>query len=376
MHQVLTRLSRGQSEALAPQIEMCSAEHLALEPLEGREEAMLSLYSRAKRSVAALGLSSIATLATLLLLQPLLIAAAPGPQQLSSRPLRLIVFSTDAATVVARARGLFAAEGLDVNIALTPSSTAQMRGLSAGTWEVASTAFDNVLAWSGREGAEIVAVLQTSNRVSLPIFVRPEIRDWPDLRGRRLAVDAVDTAFALVLRRVLLAHGLDLTRGDYELVPEGATGQRFESMTRGDTVAAILGSPWDQKASEAGLVRFGDHREALPDYPGGVLAVRRSWAKEHRDELVAFLRAWLAGARWALDPANREEALRLIATDQGLTPQAAAGRLTDLSANGALNLAGLQSVLDLRIRFGLTPPLGPSLSSYYDLEYYQAALGR
>jgi ABC-type nitrate/sulfonate/bicarbonate transport system substrate-binding protein len=241
---------------------------------------------------------------------------------------------------------------------------------------VASTAFDNVLAWSGREAAEIVAVLQTSNRVSLPIFVRPEIRDWPDLRGRRLAVDAVDTAFALVLRRILLAHDLDLTRGDYELVPEGATGQRFESMTRGDTVAAILGPPWDAKAREAGFVRFGDHREVLPDYPGGVWAVRRSWAKEYRDELVAFLRSWLAGARWALEPANREEAVRLIATDQGLSPQAAAARLTDLSADGALNLAGLQSVLDLRIQFGLTPPLGPSLSSYYDLEYYQTALGR
>jgi ABC-type nitrate/sulfonate/bicarbonate transport system substrate-binding protein len=218
--------------------------------------------------------------------------------------------------------------------------------------------------------------MQTSNRVSLPAFVRPEIRDWPDLRGRRLAVDAVDTAFALVLRRILLAHGLDLARGDYELVPEGATGQRFESMTRGDTVAAILGPPWDAKASEAGLVRFGDHRAVLPNYPGGVWAVRRNWAKEHRDDVVSFLHAWLAGARWALDPANREEAIQLIAADQNLSPQAAAGRLSDLSTDGALNLAGLQSVLDLRLQFGLTPPLGPSLSSYYDLEYYQAALGR
>ena len=336
---------------------------------------MLSWYSLAKRS-AALGLSSLAVLATLFLPQPFLIAAAPGPRQPSLRPLRLIVFGADAATVVARTRGLFAAEGLDVTVELTPSSTAQMRGLSAGAWEVASTAFDNVLAWSGREGAEIVAVLQTSNRVSLPVFVRPEIRDWPDLRGRRLAVDAVDTAFALVLRRILLAHGLDLTRGDYELVPEGATAQRFESMARGDTAAAILGPPWDAKASEAGLVRFGDHREVLPDYPGGVLAVRRSWAKEHRDELVSFLRAWLAAARWALEPANREAAIRLIAADQNLSPQAAAARLADLSADGALNLAGLQSVLDLRIQFGLKPQLGPSLPSYYDREYYRAALGR
>jgi ABC-type nitrate/sulfonate/bicarbonate transport system substrate-binding protein len=314
----------------------------------------------------------IVTLATLL---PLLVAA-PGPQEKPLRPLRLIVFSPDAATIVAHARGLFAAEGLDVSITVTPNSTAQMRGLSSGTWDVAATAFDNVLAWSGREGAEIVAVLQTSNSISLPVFVRPEILDWPDLRRRRLAVDAVDTAFALVLRRILLAHGLDFTRGDYELVAVGGTGQRFESLTRGDTFAAILNPPWDTRANAAGMVRLGDHREVLPNYPGGVMAVSRTWAQTHRDELVSFLRAWLAGARWAIEPAHREEAIQLIVADQGLSPEAATGRLADLAADGALNLAGLQTVLDVRIQFGLTPPLGPSLASYYDLDYHHAVLGR
>jgi ABC-type nitrate/sulfonate/bicarbonate transport system substrate-binding protein len=204
----------------------------------------------------------IVTLALSLLVAPL----AGKTQPLAKVP----VLGTDAATVVARACGLFAGEGLDVSITLTPNSTAQMRGLSAATWDVASTAFDNVLAWSGREGVEIVAMMQTSNRVALPVFVRPEIRDWPELRGRRLAVDAVDTAFALVLRRILLAHDLNLTPGDYELVAVGATGQRFESMTRGDTVAAILNPPWDAKANAAGMVRLGDHREVLPNYPGGI----------------------------------------------------------------------------------------------------------
>jgi ABC-type nitrate/sulfonate/bicarbonate transport system substrate-binding protein len=319
---------------------------------------------------------SMYSLAAFLPLLPLLVAAAHSPPRQSLRPLRLIVFSTDAATIVSRSRALFAAEGLDVSITLTPNSTAQMRGLSAGTWDVASTAFDNVLAWSGREEAEIVAVMQTSNRVALPVFVRPEIRDWHDLHGRRLAVDAVDTAFALVLRRILLAHDLDLTRGDYELVAVGATGQRFESLTRGDTFAAILNPPWDTRANAAGMVRLGDHREVLPNYPGGVMAVSRTWAQTHRDELVSFLRAWLAGARWAIEPAHREEAIQLIATDQGLSPEAATGRLADLAADGALNLAGLQIVLDVRIQFGLTPPLGPSLASYYDLDYHHAAIGR
>ena len=70
-----------------------------------------------------------------------------------------------------------------------------------------------------------MAVAQISDRTVLPVFVRPEIKSWSDLKGKKLAADAPDTAFALVLRRVLLANGLDLNRGDYEQVAVGADGQ-------------------------------------------------------------------------------------------------------------------------------------------------------
>ena len=129
------------------------------------------------------------------------------------------VFNVDAALNVARARGMFAAAGIDVELLVTPNSTDQMRGLSNGSWQIVSTAFDNVLGWSGREGAEIAAIAQVSQGITLPVYVRPEIKSWDDLRGKKLAVDAVDTAYALVLRRIILEHGLDFDRGDYELIP-------------------------------------------------------------------------------------------------------------------------------------------------------------
>ncbi|MBI2211438.1 MAG: ABC transporter substrate-binding protein [Deltaproteobacteria bacterium] len=289
------------------------------------------------------------------------------------RPVRLNVFRVDAAVVAAQARGFFASEGIELKITHTPNSTEQMRGISKGAFDLASTAFDNVLAWSGKEGAEIVAVAQTTDKILLPVFVRPEIRDWSQLKEKKLAVDAVDTAFALVLRRILLSHGLDLNRKDYELVPAGATGHRLDSMTRGETFAAILNAPFDAKAEAAGLVRFADHLEVLPHYPGGVYAVNRSWAKSNRETLVAFLRAWLAAGRWVRDPANREEAVNLVAADLKLSPRAAAGSVEDLSATGSLNIPGLESVLGLRTQFGFTPPMGPAVGSYYDLDYYRAS---
>jgi hypothetical protein len=94
------------------------------------------------------------------------------------------VFNIDPALAVGRAKGLFAANGLDLEVIITPNSTDQMRGLGKNSWQIVSTAFDNVLGWSGREGVQIVAIAQVSQGVTLPVYVRPEIKTWDDLRGK------------------------------------------------------------------------------------------------------------------------------------------------------------------------------------------------
>jgi len=303
----------------------------------------------------------------------LLMTGASVQAQKEMRKIHLNVFRIDAATVAARVNGYFAAEGFDVEITQTPNSTDQMRGLSQGKYEIVSTAFDNVLAWSGKEGAEIVAIAQISDRTVLPVFVRPEIKDWSDLKGKKLAADAVDTAFALVLRRVLLAHGLDMTKGDYELLALGATGARLDSMTKGETYAGILNPPFDAKALAAGMRRIGDSRQVLPDYPNTVLATSREWAQKNRDVARAYLRAWLKGMAWVKDPANRDVAIKMVGAELKLNPKQATESVDELSNTGVLNLPGLQVVLDLRNQFGFKLAKGDKLPVYYDASYFNAA---
>jgi ABC-type nitrate/sulfonate/bicarbonate transport system substrate-binding protein len=297
-------------------------------------------------------------------------------QQKDLRKIHLSVFRIDSAMVAAKTNGYFAAEGLEPEITETPNSTAQMRGLSQGKFEIVSTAFDNVLAWSGKEGADIIAIAQISDKTVLPVFVRPEITDWSDLKGKKLAADAVDTAFALVLRRILLAHGLDLAKGDYELLALGATGARLESMIKGETFAGILNPPFDAKALAAGMRRMGDSKEVLPDYPNTVLATNRDWAQKNRDTLVAYLRAWLKGMAWVKDPANRDAAIRIVGAELKLNPKQAQASVEELSTTGTLNLAGLQVVLDLRNQFGFKLAKGDKLPVYYDTQYFNAAKGK
>jgi len=305
-----------------------------------------------------------------------IIVSMASAQTKDLRKLRVNVFRIDAATVAAKVHGLFATEGLEVDSTVTPNSTDQMRGLSQGKFDMVSTAFDNVLAWSGREGAEIVAVAQISDKTVLPVFVRPEIKTWSDLKGKKLAADAVDTAFALVLRRILLANGLDMTKGDYELVALGATGARLESMIKGETYAGVLSPPFDIKAVDAGMRRIGDSKEILPDYPNTIFAVAKEWGQKNRDSVLGFLRAWLKAGAWVKDPANREAAIKMVGAELKLNPKQAAESVDELSLTGDLNLPGLQVVLNLRNQFGFKLPKGDKLPAYYDSSYISGAKGK
>jgi ABC-type nitrate/sulfonate/bicarbonate transport system substrate-binding protein len=319
-------------------------------------------------------LGVLAALATLVAFSPLLATASPDAQK-GLRTIRFITFSIEPATLVAQARGFLAAEGLDIDVTITPNSTDQMRGLGQGTWDIASTGFDNVLAWSARDGGpQIVGVLQPSTSINLPMYVRPEIQTWEDLRGKPLAVDAVDTAFALVLRRILLAHDLDLARGDYTFVPEGTTVLRLESMARGDTHAGIMSTDLEARAQAAGLRRMTDHREVLPDYAPGVFAVTRPWAQQNGDTVRRFLRAWLAAARWI--DANPEATIEMVMAARNTTRAAATQIVEERSRDGAMNVAGLGNVLELRTLFGYPLPMGNDLARFLDDSYYRQVMGR
>jgi ABC-type nitrate/sulfonate/bicarbonate transport system substrate-binding protein len=118
------------------------------------------------------------------------------------------------------------------------------------------------------------------------------------------------------------------------------------------------------------MKRFADQREILPNYPGGVFAVNRKWANDNRAILTKYLAAWDQGLRWAQDVKNRDEAIKLIAEAEKIDEKNASNRLRQLPGNGRLDLAGLQTVLDLRVQFGLTPPMGNELPKYYDESFY------
>lgn len=65
-------------------------------------------------------------------------------------PLRVIAFpgAPNLPTFAAQEQGFLAAEGLEVSVALTPSSIYQAQEMAKDSFDIAFTAFDNVVAYS------------------------------------------------------------------------------------------------------------------------------------------------------------------------------------------------------------------------------------
>ncbi|NIW24554.1 MAG: ABC transporter substrate-binding protein, partial [Gammaproteobacteria bacterium] len=130
--------------------------------------------------------------------------------------------------------GFFESAGIELEFETTPSSKLQIERLVAGDFDIAATAFDNVVAYREGQGAvefptpPDLFVYMGATRIELSLVVAPEVREFADLRGKPLALDALATGFAFVLYHMLEQAGVSLD--DCELVPVGATPQRWEAV--------------------------------------------------------------------------------------------------------------------------------------------------
>jgi len=261
-------------------------------------------------------------------------------------------------------RGFFANAGLEIDLTTTPSSIYQFEQFAAGAFDIAFTAFDNVVAYREGQGAAKLAsvpdfrVLMGATQIELSVVVAPDIAEAADLKGKSLALDAVSTGFAFVLYELLKNLGLD--RADYEAVAVGATPERWQSVKAGTHAGTITIEPFTSIARMAGFKVLARSSDLLPAYQGGIVAVRQDWAAAHTETVDAFIAAYLKGLDWTLDPANRAEAAALLlAKMPEIKPNVVDAVMSSLlsprsglTPGGKILADGMQAVLDLRSRYG------------------------
>lgn len=288
----------------------------------------------------------------------------------------------------AQEQGFFKQEGIEVTVTPTPSSVYQLTNLISGKFDIAMTAFDNVVAYDIGQGEAKVAgnpdliAFMGGDDGFLSLVVPDSITSYNDLRGKRLAVDALTTGYAFVLEQMLADHGLK--KGDYTLVSAGGVLQRWQAMLKGEYSGTLLVTPFDILARAKGLHPLGYAINDLHSYQGVVGATRRSWARSHSSELISYVRAYKRALIWLYDRANRAAALKILETHVPTMTPGLASRTYDVllgetggfTRDARLNAAGIQTVIGLRKAYaGGDPALG-NPNAFEDQTYYKRAGGR
>lgn len=325
-----------------------------------------------------------------ILMATALIASAMATGARAQTPtLEVIVFAGGSAMpiYVAQDKGFFEKEGVKVNVTATPSSGFQMSNLVSGKFNIAGTAVDNLVAYQEGQGTakldrkpDLVAILGGSS-VELALMAQPSIKSVDQLKGKTFAVDSLSTGFAFVLRAMLEKNGFK--PDDYKLEAVGGTKQRLEALKADKVAAALMTEPFTTQAKRAGFTDLGDAVKSVGPYQSGVQIAMRDWVKNNEKAVVAYIRGFLAGVNWIYDPANQEEAAKILASRLKIPPAAAKPTIDRLvkgpmalARDGKIDVEGLKTVLALRERYAQPSKKLQAPEAYFDFSYYEKAIAR
>jgi ABC-type nitrate/sulfonate/bicarbonate transport system substrate-binding protein len=298
------------------------------------------------------------------------------------------IFATDNALSVwvAKDKGLFEKEGLDIEVFNTPSSGVQMQGLADGRFQFAETALDNIIAYQEGQGTAQLSrapdffVFMGISQIELPFVTVPEVKSYADVKGKTLSVDSLSTGFAFVLRKMLEKNGLGLD--DYKFEAVGGTPARWTALKEKKQTGSLLALAYLPEAKALGFNHLGNSLDTLGRYQGIVTASSRSWAEKNEKAMIGFVRARLASIDWIYDQKNRGEAVQILRKYMPNVPEAAAPKLIDdltspklgFFRKGEIDPVGAKVVLDLRSQYGQPQKQLTDVNKYVDNKYLEAAL--
>ena len=278
--------------------------------------------------------------------------------------------------------GFFEQAGVSVDLTVTPNSAFQFEKLAAGEFDIAMSAYDNIVAYSEGQGAVKVRddfdvkVLMGATQLELAFVTAPDVTQYEHLKGRTLALDALATGFAFVLYDMLKSGGLG--PDDYKMVPVGATPNRWQSVKEGQHAGTLTIEPFTSIARAASFNVLDLSSRLYPSYQGGVVAASNAWAHANADAVKGYIAGYLGGLAWTLDPQNREAASALLLAKMPEIKPGVVGAVMNsllspksgLRPKAAILRDGMKTVLDLRSRYGAAKKTLTDIDKYLELSFY------
>jgi sulfonate transport system substrate-binding protein len=216
--------------------------------------------------------------------------------------------------------------------------------------------------------------------LSSPFMVRNDsgIRRIEDLKGKVLVTNAIGGSLDVALRALLRKHAMEDKR-DVTIIE--AAFPNMNAMLLGRKVDMVSLTPpftydpaLEQNAHVLARMKDGVGQSQMI-----VLAARKDYLEQNRQALYDFFEDMLVGVRWFLDPANRSEALAIVARLSQQPPE----RLQYLytkddfyrSPDARPNLDAMQHDMETQVQLGFLKQ-AIDVRQYTDLSFIDEAARR
>lgn len=278
-----------------------------------------------------------------------------------------------------RDKGIFRRENLDFDVYTLSTGDKMSVALISGSVDIASYTPDPFIR-AMEKGAPIKFFMGHSNVPVYSLVVRGDINNYADLKGKRIGVSNLKASDAYIIRKMMTAKGLQ--ERDYVMIQAGSSSERAAALRAGSISGTLIIPPFDQRVVDEGYKRLDVTSNVIERYTWLSHTVKEDWARANRPTMLAFIRGWVRATRWVYDPANKNESIKLLERELKLEDRYARplyemyfeSKNIILAKDGAIDMAGLQAVIDAMAEQGdLKPPL-PKPDRYMDLSYWHEAL--
>jgi NitT/TauT family transport system substrate-binding protein len=183
---------------------------------------------------------------------------------------------------------LFAKYDLDVELIYVAGSQA-MQSLLSGTTPIGIQGIEPVFRVNAH-GSDTVMVLGIVTKPPFSIMVRPEIKDYRELKGKPMGITRYGSATDLLLRLTLDKWGLK-PETDVPILQMGGVPPILAGMESRKIVGGPLSLPTLARAKKEGYRELADVADLVPDYQVAGVVTRRAFIKQNPGVVRGFVKA-------------------------------------------------------------------------------------
>lgn len=214
---------------------------------------------------------------------------------------------------VAKEKGFFADEGLDVEMIAYGNSSDGLAALRAGKLDVGAFGTVAPLVYVAADAdVRIIGGIMGEDAF---LVAKPEtarlVKSVADLKDRRVATVRFSSGDA-VLRGALLAAGLSLTK-DLTIIELSGPAAVRRAVVRGLVDVGLVWGPHDQLAVAEGLSLVMATADLFPGHPCCRVVVTEDRFTHKSEVWPRFLRAVLRAGKFCGEPENGRELIDIIA---------------------------------------------------------------